>query len=320
MSRSADITHETCRTAATSGGPAGAALAGLLIVAVTCGCQSAKPVYEPQPAPAVLAAGLDDPDNYFTILAAGVCGVRFPTTLAIAELPTGQTPAAAEGTQDSAAGSDASAQPPARMESSANAASGVPGQVLAPDTCCGPQLAAISPADQGRWVEAFRGLNFVRDLRFLSPIDLKSQCGDVSAILAAADRAGAGLLLTYAPNRCGPNSERIVGIMYAVNSGRPLAQLQAHMQFLNDKGEECSVDEKRGDYREQDAVYQAGREFKCRSAACVRELACRTSAATTTEPHRWIPLYPYCWQPLPRPQPSPQPCPSIAPAVPAENP
>jgi hypothetical protein len=260
---------------------------------------------------------MDDPDGCRTDLADGACGVRFPSSLAIAQLEGGANPGAAEWTDTAGtARVEIAEDTSVRKESAADEASSTPGEAHAPDDGAFPQLAAISPADQGRWVEAFRGLIFIGDLRFLGPIDLKSRCDGLPAVLAAAQRAEAGLLLTYAPSRCGPNSARVVGILYAVKSGRPLARLQSHMQFLNVDGEECSVDEMRGDQREQDAVYQAARDFECRAVCCVRELACSTPAATTTEPHRWVPLYPYCWQPLGRPQA----CPPIPPAAPGEKP
>jgi hypothetical protein len=271
------------------------AMSSLALLA-TCACRSNPPAREEQLVVADLAAGIDDPDNDCVVLVTGSCGVRFPATLAIAELSA----IAAKGGPETDA-----AKPASDSVSPAHPYANAP-----PD--CGFQLRAVSPADQGRWVEAFRGVVSIRDLRFLSPVDLKCRGECLPALVSAAQRAGAGLLLTYAPNRCGPNSARSPGIIYGVQARQPVAKLQAQMQFLNDEGVECAVDDQPGDYREEDAVFQTAREFERRCVACICELARQTPTDTTLQPHRWIPLYPYCWQPLVRPQ-SAAPC---APAVP----
>jgi len=332
MSRLADITHDAARSVVKTRSPergsarrAGrrpaVALLGTctLVLAMTTGCRSAEPVCQPQAATTVLAAGTDD-RNCCTIFADNGCGVRFATTLVIAKLTGDEDLAVLPGAQSEIADNRQTSSPTsARPESSGDDAACPASEMPACVADDGLQVAVMSPADQGRWVEAFRGLSFIRDLRFLSPIDLKAQGGGLPGIFAAARRAQGGLLLTYSANRCGPNSERIVGTIYAVDSGRPLVQLQSYMQFLNEEGLECAVDEERGDHRDQDAIYQTAREFEGRCVNAVRELARRSPPVDTTVPHRWIPLYPYCWEALPRPEgrPScPPPLPGRGPTVP----
>jgi len=308
VSRLVDIAHHAARLVAKTRSPerGSARRAGrrpavsllgtcVLVFAMNCGCRSAEPVCQPQAAATVLAAGTDDRDNCRTIFADNACGVRFATTLVIAELAGDDSPDALPGDQAEIADSHQTLPPlPVRPESSGDDALCPAGETPACGADEGLKVVVISPAGQGRWVEAFRGLSFIRDLRFLSPIDLKSQGGGLPGILAAARRAQGGLLLTYTANRCGPNSQRVVGTIYAVHSGLPLVQLQSYVQFLNEEGAECSVDELRGDHRDQDAIYQAAREFEGRCVDAVRELARRSPPVDAPEPHRWIPLNPYC--------------------------
>ena len=58
---------------------------------------------------------------------------------------------------------------------------------------------------------------------------------------AAAAARNATLMLLYAPNRYGPNSAQVLGVLYDVPSGQPLATLHASATLLDEEGEEVSV-------------------------------------------------------------------------------
>jgi len=149
------------------------------------------------------------------------------------------------------------------------------------------ELAALKPIEQAYWTERLTGVSAVRELVFLSPINTRSGGQSADALCAVAERLDAALLLVYAPNRFGPNSAQVLGVLYDVQHRRPIAALHTSAQILEDDGEEESPAEKRGDRRDTDAAYRAPRDFESQTLACVLELVSRDSPTPTTQPHRW---------------------------------
>jgi len=148
-------------------------------------------------------------------------------------------------------------------------------------------LVQPAPAEEARWANAVCGLSPLRDLQFLSPVSLRPREPDAEALCAAADALGASLLLLYAPNRYGPNSAQVLGVLYETDTRRPIAALHASASFLDEQGVEVAPDKERGDRREVDAQYQASRAFEHHLLRCLDELIRSDSPAPTTEPHRW---------------------------------
>ena len=178
-------------------------------------------------------------------------------------------------------------------------------------------VAEMTPAEQACWTESFRGFALIRDLRFLPPLALKTDGNHIRGLLMAAERAGAPLLIVYTPNRYGPNSAQVLGVLYDVEARRPIATLHAAARYLDEDGHEVALENKLGDRREVDATYQASRRFEELALRCVREQAQADSARATTQPHRWLPLYPYYWEVVPKPSvgtPAPRPSPASQPA------
>jgi hypothetical protein len=100
------------------------------------------------------------------------------------------------------------------------------------------------------------------------------------------------LLLIYSANRYGPNSAQQLGVLYDTIRVEPIASLHASATFLDedahgDEPVETSPDEKRGDHRDWDAVYQSARWFESHTLAAIRELIELDNALPTTQPHRW---------------------------------
>ena len=148
-------------------------------------------------------------------------------------------------------------------------------------------LVEMTPAEEARWIDAVCGLTELRDLQFLSPLSVVPEQPATATLCAAAAARGATLMLLYAPNRYGPNSAQVLGVLYEVASGRPLAALHASASFLNEEGEEVSVDLKIRDERDQDAYYQASRAYEQHLVQCLGELIRQDSLPPTTQPHRW---------------------------------
>jgi hypothetical protein len=148
-------------------------------------------------------------------------------------------------------------------------------------------LVPMTPAEEAYWVNAVCGLVEVRDLQFLSPLSVVPDKPDTETLRAAAAAREATLMLLYAPNRYGPNSAQVLGVLYDVASGRPLAALHASANFLDEEGQEVSVDPETGDHRDRDAYYQASRAYEQHLIECLGQLIRSDSAAPTTQPHRW---------------------------------
>ena len=148
-------------------------------------------------------------------------------------------------------------------------------------------LVEMTPAEEAYWVEAVRGLTELRDLQFLSPISVVPDEPSVDTLRAAAAARNATLMLLYAPNRYGPNSAQVLGVLYDVASGRPSAALHSSASFLDEEGVEVSVDQAPTDQRDRDAYYQASRVYEQHLVRCLGELIRCDSPTPTTQPHRW---------------------------------
>ena len=143
------------------------------------------------------------------------------------------------------------------------------------------------PAEEACWTEQVRGVNAIRDVIFLRPLNVRPEEASTALLCAGAQRLGAPLLLVYVPNRVGPNSAQVLGVMYDTASAQPLATLHASSTILNEKGREVATDRQRGDHRRTDAQYQAQRAFEGHALACLREMIHLDSSPPTTQPHRW---------------------------------
>lgn len=148
-------------------------------------------------------------------------------------------------------------------------------------------LANFKSNEEAFWSESMRGISAIRELIFLSPIDTRSDGQSIDGLCLAAERLGASLLLTYRPNRFGPNSAELMGVLYDVPARRAIATLHSSAQFTDEADQELIVDDRRGDHRDLDAAVQVAREFEHHTLACLRELIRRDKPATTTQPHDW---------------------------------
>ncbi len=157
------------------------------------------------------------------------------------------------------------------------------------------ELSDIPPAEQAHWVEAFRGVSDIREMVFLSRISSQNGRRDPESLCAVARRFGAPLLLIYTPNRHGPNTAQVLGVLYDVATTRPIATLHAGARFVDDNGRETAPEHIRGDRRDWDARYQAARAFEKHAQACLTELVLLDSPPPTTQPHEWQKPWPERW-------------------------
>lgn len=157
------------------------------------------------------------------------------------------------------------------------------------------QVSDISPAEQARWNETFRGTASVRELIFLSRISSDDGRRDPTALCMVAERLGAPLLLIYSPNRHGPNTAQVLGVLYEVRDARPIATLHAAARFVDAGGAETPPERRFGDQRESDARYQAARAFEKHTLSCLMDLIALDSRPATTQPHDWQKPWPERW-------------------------
>lgn len=164
------------------------------------------------------------------------------------------------------------------------------------DPNAGDNLAVLVPRDEAHWTETFRGLAGVRDVMFIGPVAMRAYGNNIAQRCAVARKLGADLLLDYAYGQTGPNSAKLVGVLYETASVRPLATMHAQQTIRDADGAEAppkevwqaaddDVDEP--DIRDYDAVYQAKRAFERHALDCIRILLERDRPAPTTQPHRW---------------------------------
>lgn len=150
-----------------------------------------------------------------------------------------------------------------------------------------PKVVAMRPAEEVYWTELFRGVPEVREVVFLSPISVRRDGPTIDGLCAAAQRVGASLLLAHWPNRLGANSAEVIGVLYDIESRRPVATLHASNRFLNEDGVEESPADERGDQRHLDARYQAARSFEGFTRECLSELVRLDKPLTTPQRHPW---------------------------------
>ena len=150
------------------------------------------------------------------------------------------------------------------------------------------KFASMTDMEEAGWVEATRGLREVTDLQFLTPTDTVPNPPSLDYLRAAALDLRTSLLLVYCPNRFGPNSAQVLGVLYDAVTGRVLASLHTSSNFLDDEGIESPPEELKGDHRDADAYYQAGRAYERLSVQCLGTLIKQDSPAPATQPHdRW---------------------------------
>lgn len=142
----------------------------------------------------------------------------------------------------------------------------------ADNTAATLSLRNLPDAEQAYWADTFRGIKPVRDLVFLSPVTFPSSAVTLTELCNEARSLGATVLLTYAPNRYGPNAAQVLGVLYDTRSGCAIATLHAANVFLDSAGDETAVDALRGDQREQDAAYQSARRFEAYARSCINNL------------------------------------------------
>lgn len=295
-----------------------------VFAAASCTEKRAEIAAEPGLELNALGAGLPAPDNSFVLVSAERTVGRFAAALAIARVqptvaelppdaavdthPDAGTPPVDPHTGDNTAPVDShtsTGAPPANTYAyafDASPADAAAQRAAAPRVSADNQppfaLVTLRPVEQALWSETLRGVSAVRELTFLSPRAAQPDGPALDNLCATAHRFGANMLLVYAPNRLGPNSARVVGVLYDTATGRPLAALHASQHFEDEHGREVSPNRERGDHRDRDAYYQAQRQFEAHTLACLRALLHRDSPPPTTQPHRWHqPLIERWWLP-----------------------
>jgi hypothetical protein len=148
-------------------------------------------------------------------------------------------------------------------------------------------LTALHSNEQAYWTEQMRGVAAIQKLVFLRPRSIRPEEQSLATLCDTAQRLGAPLLLMYAPRPLGPNSARVLGVLYEAQSRQPLATVCATARLLDDDGEEVSPNDEPGDRRAADAGYQAQRKFESYTLVCLRELIHRDARPATTQPHKW---------------------------------
>ena len=147
-------------------------------------------------------------------------------------------------------------------------------------------LVAATLAEEGYWVSALCGVSEVRDLEFLTPINVRPDEPTTESLCAAAAALNADLLLMYAPNRYGPNSAQVLGVLYDVHGCQPLAVLHASATYLDEEGVETPPDNEWGNQRAVDACYQASRAYERHLLCCLRDLI-EKDEPLPVQPHHW---------------------------------
>ena len=148
-------------------------------------------------------------------------------------------------------------------------------------------LVTMTPAEEAWWGRAVHGLMQFRDLQYLTPFSVVPEESRTDTLCAAAREREAALLLIYTPNRFGPNSAQVLGVLYDTQSCCPIAALQTSAHFNNEAGEEFDPDLLKEDQRDRDAYYQASRAYEKQFVSCIAELIENDAPAPTTQPNRW---------------------------------
>lgn len=248
----------------------------VMICAGTClglstGCAPRAPAaYEPRIALADFAPGLRAPADGFELLADVHTTGQFACSLAIAKFAV--PPAATD---------------PALAEPRSSHDGDAPQHAVDIVPAAAVRLVPLDPAEEAWWAEALRGVEAVRDLRFVRPLTTRPEGETIADLCEVAVRLDAPLLLVYARNTYGPNSAQVLGALFETAGRQPLATLRSAARMLDAGGVETAPDEKEGDHRGEDASWQAQRAFEADVLAVMRELIHRDEPPSTTQPHRW---------------------------------
>ena len=141
--------------------------------------------------------------------------------------------------------------------------------------------------EEAAWGEATRGLSELINMQFLTPIDTVPNPPSLDYLCAAARDLNTSMLLIYVPNRYGPNSAQVLGVLYDAISEHPVATLHTSANFLDEEGLETAPDELDGDHRDADAYYQASRAYERQLVQCLGALIRQDTPAPASQPHRW---------------------------------
>jgi hypothetical protein len=150
----------------------------------------------------------------------------------------------------------------------------------------GDELIEVRELEQAFWQEAMLGVPAVRDLRFLTAIDMRRAEPTPQGLCKAAARNGADLLLIFSATKYSANAATIVGVLYDAQTGAALASVQS-ADDLPMADDEDDIDDARGDKRDVDASYQAARRFERSTRECLLALAERNQPPAATQPHNW---------------------------------
>lgn len=175
------------------------------------------------------------------------------------------------------------------------------------------RLSDTKPDDQACWVEAFRGVNEIRDLVFLTPTYMRNFAPGRMGACEAAANLGAPLLFTFSTARDRLNAAEAIGVLYDTATCKILATLHGNAA-LPPKYEK--PDDQNEDYViAEDLKRAALQDLQAHALACIQTLVQRDRRPTTKQPHYWTPPAMRIWRvpvtidPVPLPK-SPPPEPS----------
>lgn len=157
-------------------------------------------------------------------------------------------------------------------------------------------------AEEGQWVEIFRGITPVRDLTFLSPVTLRSYEDTLAGRCTAAKHLGANLLVVYAPLRTGVNSAQVAGVIYDTEQQTAIATIQQRVRVTLAGGVEASPEEvfeeqediadkndapDPPDFRDADALFPARNAFLMSVRNAIMELDKHDTPAPRESTNQW---------------------------------
>ena len=128
----------------------------------------------------------------------------------------------------------------------------------------------------------------VREVREVVVMDARSVVApDVTPpeVVGSAEYLQAGLLLIYGPREGPAQGAALAGMIYEVETRKPLAFVQAQASI--EDYEVPRPDSPKHDLRHVDADYLAARKFERQVWACVRELIAKDQPPTATQPSPW---------------------------------
>lgn len=162
--------------------------------------------------------------------------------------------------------------------------------------------AALLTAEEGEWVETFRGVTPVRDLAFLTTITLRSYEDTLAGRCMAAKGLGANLLVVYTPLRTGTNSAQVAGVIYDTASQTVIAAVQQRERVTTIGGVEAPPEEvfeeqedfaddtdapDPPDFRDSDALFPARAAFLKSVRTAIMQLSRNDTPAPRESTHQW---------------------------------